>query len=53
MCELHSVAITKFITKSYKILFFKTDADINASIIAESINTRDGTINCDTMSQCD
>ena len=31
----------------------KTDDDINARIIAECINRRDDTMNCDITSQCD
>ena len=52
ICRVTYVANTKPITKSYK-NNKTTDGDINSSIIAECINTRDDTMNCDTMSQCD
>ena len=48
----HYVAINKLITKSYK-NYIKTDAAINASIIAECIKIRDDIMTWDTMNQFD
>ena len=50
MCRGTYVAINKLITKRSN-NNIKTDDDINASIIAESIMIRDDSTTCDTMNE--
>ncbi len=50
MCRGTYVAVNKLITKRSN-NNIKTDDDINASIIAESIMIRDDSTTCDTMNE--